>query len=109
MEPRVHTVPKARGEPQAGSQDAVPGQEPSREKAHRSEAEGKLLPRTFIGAWAQREYDQEPLPRPRTRTGPGHRESVSFHPVIDNVIKKINFTIIHFAHLLGYYFDSLVS
>lgn len=109
MEPRVHTVPKARGEPQAGSQDAAPGQEPSREKAHRSEAEGKLLPRTFIGAWAQREYDQEPLPRPCTRTGPGHRESVSFHPVIDNVIKKINFTIIHFAHLLGYYFGSLVS
>lgn len=62
----AHTVPKAQGEPQVSSQDVAPGQEPSREKAHRREAEDKLLPRTFIGAWAQREYDQEPLPQPRS-------------------------------------------
>lgn len=40
---------------------------------------------------------------------PGHGEAISFYPVIDNVIKKINFTIIQFAHLLGYDFDRFVS
>lgn len=104
----AHTLfPKAHQEPQVSSQDAALGQEP--EKAQRSEAEDKLFPRTFIRAWAQREYDQKPSFTAWQPDRPGHSKSISFYPIIDNVIKKINFTIIHFAHLWGYYFDSFVS
>lgn len=69
------------------SQDAALGQEPE-EKAHGSEAEHKRFPRTFIRAWAQREYDQKPSFTAWQPDRPGHSKSISFYPIIDNVIKK---------------------
>ena len=80
--------------PQENNRDVGTGPRTNQGRQHiQSEAEGRLLPSTFIGASATRDTNQElPSTTPSARLGQKHREPTSFSsPVIDNIIKKNKF------------------